>query len=108
MSLESTFDEVAAALNDIWGVTATFQPRSGEPVALKASIVGEYKDMPGDLTVTVPGFTRRYELLYSDVGRLPLKGEKLIVGGVTYVIDSADNQQDERFIEVIVRASQFS
>lgn len=103
MSLESTFDDVAVALNDIWGVDATFVPRTGDPVSLKAAPSADFKEMPGDLSASVPGLTKRYELLYSDIGRLPLKGEKLIVDSVTYTIDSADNQQEERFVEVIVR-----
>jgi hypothetical protein len=103
MSLEATFDTVADTLNDIWGISATFIPRSGEPVSVKAVPVGDAKDMPGSLSATAPGYTKRFDLLYSDIGRLPLKGETLIVEGTTYVIDSADNQQDERFVEVIVR-----
>ena len=103
MSLETTFDEVAGVLNDIWGVDATFIPRIGDPVSLKATPSADFKEMPGDLSASVPGLTKRYELLYTDVGRLPLKGEKLVVGSTTYTIDTADNQQDERFIEVIVR-----
>jgi hypothetical protein len=104
MSLETTFDEVAAVLNDIWGVDATFIPRTGDPVSLKAAPSGDFKEMPGDLSASVPGLTKRFELLYSDLGRLPLKGEKLVVDDISYVIDSADNQQDERFVEVIVRS----
>jgi hypothetical protein len=104
MSLESTFDEVAVVLNNIWGIDATFIPRVGDPVSLKASPSADFKEMPGDLSASVPGLTKRFDLLYSALGRLPLKGEKLVVGGVTYVIDTADNQQDERFVEVIVRS----
>jgi hypothetical protein len=58
---------------------------------------------PALLGATVPGFKRRFELLYSDLGRLPLKGEKLTVGSDSFTVDAADNQQDERYVEVIVR-----
>jgi hypothetical protein len=103
MSLEATFDEVAGVLNDIHGIDAVFTPRVGVPVSLKVTTIREFSELPGNMSGSVPSGTRRFELLYTDIGRLPLKGEKLTVGGVTYVIDSTSELQDERFVEVIVR-----
>lgn len=105
MSLEDTFDEVATVLvNDIWGIDATFIPRIGVPVSLKVTTGREYKDLPVGLSSTSAGYEKRFEMLYTDLGRLPLKGEKLTVDGVTYTIDSISDLQDERFVEVIVRS----
>ena len=105
MSLDSTFDEVAKILmNDIWGNAATFTPRIGSPVSVKVSTGREFQDMPGGFAGTSPGYTKRFEMLYSDLGRLPLKGEKLTVDGVIYTIDTVSDLQDERFVEVIVRS----
>jgi len=105
MSLESTFDEVAVVLmNDIWGTDAVFTPRIGSPVSLKVNFIREFKELPTGLSSTSPGYTKSFEILYTDIGRLPLKGEKLTVDGVTYVIDSVSDLQDERFVEVIVRS----
>lgn len=105
MSLEDTFDEVATVLmDDIWGTDATFTPRIGAPVSLNVNFVREFKELPGGLSSHVTGYTKRFEMLYTDIGRFPVKGEKLTVGGVTYVIDSVSDLQDERFVEVIVRS----
>ena len=103
MSLESTFDEVAAVLNDIHGIAAVFTPRIGTPISLKVTAVREFKELPVNLSSSVPSGERHFEFLYADIGRLPLKGEKLAVGGVTYTIDAVSDLQDERFVEVIVR-----
>jgi len=106
MSASEIFDQAAEDIMDNIGDSAVFYPASGDPIPCLVDINQEASLEPNhfDTQVHVKVVTIQY--LFSDIGREAKRGERFIVNGDTWTVDSPfedSNSNDMRFRKVVVR-----
>jgi hypothetical protein len=68
------------------GTTATFTSASGPEIPLRVDYDEEILLQPGAMTTEVYAPTKTIEFLLSDIGRLPVEGERFTIGESTYEV----------------------
>jgi hypothetical protein len=99
MSEEAAFDQLAEDVKSVLFEDATFIPQVGDRVSLKVRPVQNVEYHPQDFIGVTRFYARTIEFLFSDLGRLPERGEEFLIGSDRYsVAKIIEHDGDGRFV----------
>jgi hypothetical protein len=103
MSEETGFDQMAEDLFNAIGIDATFVPKIGDAVALKVNYDQTVDYHPDGYAGTFQGYLRTVEFIYTDIGKLPVKGDYFLIGTTRFEVQRIlDHEGAGRFVKAVV------